>query len=93
MRTGRRLSRKRNREYNTQENYFKKCLNSRKKGGYMHADVQVIEGGRLIKTEKMKLTKVKDFSDNTTLYENEDGRAVMYFKEKNEYILISIDMS
>lgn len=59
----------------------------------MHADVQVIEGGRLIKTEKMKLTKVKDFSDNTTLYENEDGRAVMYFKEKNEYILISIDMS
>jgi regulatory protein YycI of two-component signal transduction system YycFG len=59
----------------------------------MHADVQVIEGGRLIKTEKMKLIKVKDFSDNTTLYENEDGRAVMYFKEKNEYILISIDMS
>jgi hypothetical protein len=36
---------------------------------------------------------VKEFSDDTAIYENEDGRAVVYFKKKNEYILISIDMS
>ncbi|MCK5286840.1 MAG: hypothetical protein KAJ59_03415 [Thermodesulfovibrionia bacterium] len=59
----------------------------------MHADVQIIEGGKLIKTEKMKLKRVKEFSDDVTVYENEDGRAVMYFKKKNEYILISIDMA
>jgi hypothetical protein len=59
----------------------------------MYADVQVIEGGRMIKTEKMKLKMVKEFSDDTAIYENEDGRAVVYFKKKNEYILISIDMS
>ena len=59
----------------------------------MHADVQITEGGQLIKTEKMKLKEVKQFSDNTIIYENEDGRAVLYFKEKDEYILISIDMA
>ena len=59
----------------------------------MYADVQIIEGGRLIKTEKMKLKKVKEFSDDVIVYENEDGRAVMFFRKKNEYILISIDMA
>ncbi|MCK5512661.1 MAG: hypothetical protein KAI96_07610 [Thermodesulfovibrionia bacterium] len=59
----------------------------------MYADVQIIEGGRLIKTEKMKLKKVKEFSDDVIVYENEDRRAVMYFRKKNEYILISIDMA
>jgi len=59
----------------------------------MVADVQVIEGGQLLRTEKMKLTLIKDFSDNITIYENEDGRAVMYFKEKDDYVLISIDMA
>lgn len=59
----------------------------------MYADVQIIEGGRLIKTEKMKLKMVKEFGDNVIVYENEDGRAVMYFKKKNEYILVSIDMA
>lgn len=59
----------------------------------MFAEVQIIEGGQLIRTQKMKLKLVKEFSDNTTIYENEDGRAVIYFKEKNDYILISIDMA
>ncbi len=59
----------------------------------MVADVQVIEGGQLLRTEKMNLKLVKDFSDNITIYENEDGRAVMYFKEKDDYVLISIDMA
>ncbi|MDP3296322.1 MAG: hypothetical protein Q8N09_01830 [Thermodesulfovibrionia bacterium] len=59
----------------------------------MHAEVQIIEGGKLVKTEKMKLKIVKEFSDNTIIYENEDGKAVVYFKKKNEYVLISIDMA
>jgi hypothetical protein len=62
-------------------------------GGDMNADVQVIEGGKLIKTENMKLHQVKEFSDDTILYENEDGRAVVYFRKKDEYILVSIDMA
>ncbi len=59
----------------------------------MYATVQITEGGKLIKTEKMKLQKVKEFSDDTIIYENEDGKAVIYFKKKNEYVLISIDMA
>ncbi len=59
----------------------------------MNAEVQVIEGGKLIKTEKMKLKSVKEFSDDTIIYENEESRAVIFFKKKNEYILISIDMA
>ena len=59
----------------------------------MVADVQVIEGGQLLRTEKMKLKLIKEFSDNITIYENEDGRAVMYFKEKDDYVLVSIDMA
>ncbi|MEK7698591.1 MAG: hypothetical protein AAB310_03345 [Nitrospirota bacterium] len=59
----------------------------------MHAEVQIIEGGKLVKTEKMKLKIVKEFSDDTIIYENEDGKAVIYFKKKNEYVLISIDMA
>jgi len=59
----------------------------------MHAQVQITEGGKLIKTEKMKLKMVKEFGDGTIIYENEDGKAVAYFKKKNEYVLISIDMA
>ena len=59
----------------------------------MNADVQVIEGGKLIKTEKMKLKLVKEFSGDTIIYENGNGNAVIYFKEKDEYILVSIDMA
>jgi hypothetical protein len=59
----------------------------------MQAEVQIIEGGKLIKTEKMNLKEVKSFSDDVTVYENEDGRAVLYFKHKDEYVLISIDMA
>ena len=59
----------------------------------MYADVKIVEGGQLIKTEKMKLKMVKEFNDDVIIYENEDGRAVVYFKQKNEYILISIDIA
>jgi hypothetical protein len=59
----------------------------------MYADVQIIEGGQLITTEKMKLKLIKEFSDNSIIYENEEGKAVVYFKNKNEYVLISIDMA
>ena len=59
----------------------------------MQADVQIIEGGKSIKTEKMKLKPVKEFSDDITIYENENGRAVIYFRKKDEYILVSIDMA
>jgi hypothetical protein len=59
----------------------------------MLVDVKVSEGGQTIKTEKMKLKAVKNFSDEVTLYENEEGRAVIYFKKKDEYILVSIDMA
>lgn len=59
----------------------------------MSIDVQIIEGGQLIKTEKMKLKHVKDFSDDISLYENEDERAVIHFKSKNDYVLVSIDMA
>jgi len=63
------------------------------KGGHMVANVKIIEGGQLIKTEKMKLRPVKEFSKGVAIYENEEGHAVMYFKERDEYILISIDMA
>ncbi len=59
----------------------------------MLAEVQIIEGGQLIKTEKMKLSLVKEFSDDITLYENEDKRAVVHFKKKDDYVLVSIDMA
>ncbi len=59
----------------------------------MFAEVQIIEGGKLIRTENMKLHPVKEFNNNIILYENEDGRAVVYFKVKNDYVLISIDMA
>ena len=59
----------------------------------MHAEVEIVEGGQSIKTEKMKLKMVKQFSDGIVIYENEDGRAVLYSKEKNKYTLISIDIA
>ncbi len=59
----------------------------------MIAEVQIIEGGQTIRKETMKLKAVKEFSDEVTLYENEDARAVIYFKQKDEYILVSIDMA
>ncbi len=59
----------------------------------MEAEVKVIEGGQTIRTEKMKLKEVKDFSDEVTMFENEEGRAVIYFRKKDEYILVSIDMA
>ena len=59
----------------------------------MNAEVEIVEGGQSIKTEKMKLKMVKQFSDGIVIYENEDGRAVLYSKEKNKFTLISIDIA
>jgi hypothetical protein len=59
----------------------------------MYAEVEIIEGGRLVKTERMKLKLVKEFSDNIIIYENADGRAVLYSKKSNKYILVSIDLA
>lgn len=59
----------------------------------MYADVQIIEGGQLIKTEKKRLKLVKEFNNDVVLYETDGGRAVIHFKEKDEYRLVSIDMA
>ncbi len=59
----------------------------------MYADVKITEGGQMVKTENMRLKMVKEFSDNVTIYENEQEQAVIYFRQKNEYILISVDMA
>jgi hypothetical protein len=59
----------------------------------MHAEVEIVEGGQSIKTEKMRLKLVKEFSDGIVIYENEDGRAVLYSKKKNKFTLISIDIA
>lgn len=58
----------------------------------MQADVEINEGGRLVRTETMKLKKVKELSD-VVIYENEDGRAVVYLKHRDKYILISNEMA
>jgi hypothetical protein len=59
----------------------------------MFVEVEVVEGGQSIKTEKMKLKMIKEFSDGIVIYENEDGRAVLYSKRKNKYTLVSIDIA
>ncbi len=59
----------------------------------MYADVQIIEGGKLIKTEKKRLNLVKEFNNDVVLYETEGGRAVIHYKDKDEYVLVSIDMA
>jgi hypothetical protein len=58
----------------------------------MKADVEIYEGGELVETTKMTLHKVKEFNE-VIIYENEHGRAVVYFKEKDKYILISNEMA
>ncbi|MFZ2198456.1 MAG: hypothetical protein WAV13_12025 [Thermodesulfovibrionales bacterium] len=59
----------------------------------MHAEVEIVEGGQSIKTEKMKLKLVKEFSGGIVIYENEEGDAVLYSKDKNKFTLISIDIA
>jgi len=59
----------------------------------MHAEVEIVEGGQTIKTEKMNLKLVKEFSGGIVLYESEDGRAVLYYKDKNKFTLVSIDIA
>ena len=59
----------------------------------MNADVKIIEGGQVARTETMELTLVKEFGDDVSIYENEEGRAVVYFRNKDEYILISVNMA
>ncbi len=59
----------------------------------MNAEVEIVEGGQLIKTEKMKLKMVREFNDGIVIYEDEDGRAVLYSSKKNKFTLISIDIA
>ena len=59
----------------------------------MNVDVEIVEGGRFIKTEKMKLKMVKEFRDGISIHETEDGRAVIYSEKNNKYILVSIDIA
>jgi hypothetical protein len=59
----------------------------------MYVEVEIVEGGQSIKTEKMKLKLVKEFSGGIVIYENEEGDAVMYSKDKNKFTLISIDIA
>ena len=59
----------------------------------MHAEVEIVEGGQSIKTEKMKLKLVKEFSGGIVIYENEEGDAVLYSKDKHKFTLISIDIA
>ncbi len=59
----------------------------------MIADVEIVEGGKLLGIEKMKLKKVKEFSDGSVIFENEDGRAVLYSPKRDKYTLVSIDMA
>jgi hypothetical protein len=41
----------------------------------------------------MKLKLVKEFSGGIVIYENEEGDAVLYSKDKNKFTLISIDIA
>jgi hypothetical protein len=59
----------------------------------MNTEVEVVEGGQLIRTEKMKLKLVKEFSDGIIIYENDDGRAVLYSEKSRKFTLISIDIA
>jgi len=58
----------------------------------MKVEVEVNEGGRFVKMESMKVKKVKELHD-VIIYENEDGRAVVYLKHKDKYLLISNEMA
>jgi hypothetical protein len=59
----------------------------------MEAEVEVVEGGRLVERKKMKLRKVREYSDGIIMYENEDGRSVIYSEKDEKYTLVSIDMA
>ena len=41
----------------------------------------------------MKLKKVKEFSGGIIMYENEEGRSVIYSEKDKKYTLVSIDMA
>lgn len=59
----------------------------------MLADVEIVEGGKWVKTEKMRLKLVKEFSGGIRIYETEDGEAVLYSGKDNKYTLVSIDIA
>ncbi len=59
----------------------------------MNVEVEVVEGGQLIKKEKMRLKLVKEFSNGIMIFETEDGAAVMYSKKDDRYTLVSIDIA
>jgi hypothetical protein len=59
----------------------------------MLAEVEIVEGGQSVKTEKMMVTLVKEFSNGIKIYETEDGAAVLYSKKDDKFTLISIDIA
>ncbi|MBA4372875.1 MAG: hypothetical protein C0402_08415 [Thermodesulfovibrio sp.] len=59
----------------------------------MIAEVEIVEGGKWIKTEKMKVKLVKEFSNSISIYENEDGEAILYSGKDKKYTLVSIDIA
>ncbi len=58
----------------------------------MYADVEIYEGGQMVRKERMRLKMVKELGE-AIIYENEHGRPVVYFKDKDRYILISYEMA
>ncbi len=58
----------------------------------MIAEVEVNEGGRIVRTERMRIKKVKELAE-VIIYENEDGMAVVYFRDRDKYLLISNEMA
>lgn len=46
----------------------------------MLAEVELVEGGQSLKTEKMEVKLVKEFSNGIMIYKTEDGEAVVYSK-------------
>lgn len=59
----------------------------------MIADVEIVEGGNLVKSEKMEVKLVKEFSNGISIYENKDGEAVLYAAKDRKFTLISIDIA
>ncbi len=59
----------------------------------MDAEVEVVEGGKSVRTEKMKLRLVKEFAGGISIYETEDGEAVLYSAKDRKYTLVSIDIA
>jgi hypothetical protein len=59
----------------------------------MLVEVEIVEGGKWVKTEKMDVKLVKEFSNGIKIYETDDGEAVLYSGKDKKYTLVSIDIA